>query len=352
MLDIVLSIHSFLANSGQEWADNYLPLSMLAVVVAVLVHTIMLMGARAFHVKELENYAMSEILQAAATAFMVVFFITMLVSAMQIAGNLIHGELTCAGKTMTIANPSGGDLMTLVKQGAMNDAYEVIKCRLQQRATEVSNAQGQVVKDAVADYALLNLQASVFGVTIFKGDWLTSVYQKTENNRITNNLATVLLIGLNAQYALAEYLRINMLNIFLPVGLLLRSFYFTRSPGALLMALGIGMYFVFPVVYILLDPGFVATPIPEVQPAPQPTKYCYATMSSAASLISTAQSQGLGSTASLDFTDLKSTLRKSYISLMLHPLVALFLTLVVVRYIMTVLGADTYELTKMVTKVI
>jgi hypothetical protein len=45
-------------------------------------------------------------------------------------------------------------------------------------------------------------------------------------------------------------------------------------------------------------------------------------------------------------------LSKSYVSLILHPLVSLFLTLVFVRYMMTILGGDTYELTKMVSKMI
>jgi hypothetical protein len=203
-----------------------------------------------------------------------------------------------------------------------------------------------------ADFLGLNSAVSLFGITVFKGDWVESLYKKTETTRITNNLATVLLIGLNAQSALLEYLRLNMLTVFIPVGILLRSFYFTRSVGALFIAMGIGMYFLFPIFFVLLDPGFVASP-PPVEPAvPHLNQYCYATMSSTVSVLTSIEAAGLGSSAALTVASVGEELSKSYISLMLHPLVALFLTLIFVRYMMTMLGGDAYEITKMVSKVI
>ena len=344
---MLLSIQGFLGEAGATWAYSYLPLTLLAVMVAVIIHTVMLMAGKAFHIKELESFAMSEILQAAATAVLAIFLVVILESALAVGGGLIYGELTCQGTTMSISGIAKVGNIT-----AMDAAYEAIKCRLQERAISVAGVQQDITDKAYWDFLTLNLQASVFGITAFKGDWVSSVYERTERMRISNNLATVMLIGLNAQYALAEYLRINMLSIFIPVGVLLRSFYFTRGPGALFMALGIGMYFIFPVFYILLDPGFVKLPEPVEAAQPTPSHYCYATMSSAVSLVSTIQSQGVGSTANLEFGDYRTLLKKSYTSLMLHPLVALSITLVFVRYIMTVLGGDTYELTRMVTKVI
>jgi hypothetical protein len=143
-----------------------------------------------------------------------------------------------------------------------------------------------------------------------------------------------------------------MLHVFIPVGILLRSFYFTRGPGALFIAIGIGMYFMFPVFYVLLDPGF--TPRPPSPPAAPPAgaPFCYATMTNAVSVITTLESSGLGSTSGLGLASLRNELSKSYITLLLHPLVAFFLTMVFVKYMMSVLGGDTYELTKMVTKVV
>ncbi len=338
---LALSISSFYGN----WA-NWLPLSILAVVTAVLIHTIMLMAARAFSIRELEAFAKSEILQAAATGFMAIMLVGMVTSAMEISRSLIHGELYCGGTAMHIGTTSGS---------TMDEAYKAIRCRIQSRAAEVAAIQDGLTSSGMIglEFNALNMAASIFGFTFFKGEWISSLYQSTETTRITNNLATVLLIGLNAQSSLLEYLRINMLHIFIPVGILLRGFYFTRGPGALFIALGVGMYFIFPIFFVLLDPGFVATPLPEsIGNVPQTQPLCYATMTNAVSVITTIENAGLGSSAGLAFDGLRDDLSKSYISLMLHPLVAFFMTMIFVRYMMSVLGGDTYELTKMIGKVI
>lgn len=359
-MELLLSVQSFLGDSGATWLYNWLPLSILAVVTAVIIHTIILMFARAFFIKELENYAMSEILQAAATAFMAIFLVFMVSSALGIAGNIIAGQVSCGGQTITISGPQGtadyseiGEInIKQGEQGTMDNAFGVIRCRLQTRAAEVAAIQSQILSDAGGDFAALNLAMSLFGITFFKGDWIGSLYKKTETMRITNNLATVMLIGLNGQSAALSYIQANMLSVFIPMGILLRCFYFTRGPGALFIALGVGMYFIFPVFFVLLDPGFVAAPPAPPGPPAGYQPYCYATMTTAVSVITSLEASGLGSTSGISLETARNDLASSYISLMLHPLVALFLTLVFVRYMMSVLGGDTYELTKMVSKVI
>jgi hypothetical protein len=336
----VLSISSFLGT----WA-NWLPLTILAVMAAVLIHGLMLAFAKAFSIRELEAFAKSEILQAGATAFMAIFLVMMVQSAMEVSRGFIHGELYCEGEVKEIGSTA---------ESTMDEAYEAIKCRIRTRAVEVAKIQEGIIgsAEAWAKYFALNSAFSIFGITIFKGDWVTGLYKDTETMRIVNNLATVLLIGLNAQTSFLEYLRINMLHVFVPVGILLRSFYFTRGPGALMIAVGIGMYFIFPIFYVLLDPGFVATPLPPPAGGLQPTPFCYATMSNTVSILNSLELSGFGSSSGLQFDNLRNDLSKSYISLILHPLVAFFMTMVFIRYMMSVLGSDAFELTRMVSKVI
>jgi hypothetical protein len=337
---LALSVSSFYGT----WA-NWFPLSIIAVFAAVLFHTALLMVARAFSIRELEAYAVSEILQAAATAFMAIFLVVMVGSAMEISQGLIHGELTCGGTAMHIGTSA---------TSTMDQAYNAIRCRLQTRTSEVAAIQDGLTSSGTVglEFNAINMAASLFGITVFKGDWVTGLYRSTETTRITNNLATVMLIGLNAQSSLLEYLRINMLHVFIPVGILLRGFYVTRGPGALFIAMGIGMYFIFPIFFVLLDPGFVATPLPAALNTQQTQPLCYPTMTNAVSVLTSLENSGFGSSAGLSFDSLRNDLSKSYITLLLHPLVAFFLTMVFVRYMMSVLGGDTFELTKMVSKVI
>jgi hypothetical protein len=350
-MEVLLSIASFVDGAGFNWNTIWLPLCVMAVITTILFHNILLMFGRAFSIKELEGFAKSEMLQAAATFFIAIFLVIMLNSAMELAKGYIAGSLMCAGKAMPI---DGKTTISTAGDTVMDSAYKAIRCNLQARALNVAELQQQILTSdkAKAEFNFLNTMASIFGVTFLRGDWVGSVYRETETMRLTNNLATVMLIGLNGQSAILEYMRLNLINIFLPVGILLRSFYFTRGPGALFIALAIGMYFMFPVFYILLDPGF--TPAPTNAPAPlvNAHPYCYATMSSAVSMVATMQSQGVGTSSTLSFASMRQDLSNSYISLMLHPLVALFITLMFVRYMMSVLGGDSYELTKMVTKMI
>ena len=346
MFGLVLSVSSFFGDHGVAWLGTWLPLSILAVITAVIIHSILLMIGRAFSIKELEAFATSEMLQAAATAFMAIFLVAMVGSAMEVAQSFIRGEVACGTTPVRIGMGEASS--------TMDDAFAAIRCRLQARAVEVAGIQDTITssQSTMDEFNVLNLAISTFGLTFFKGDWYDSLYQPPETKRITNNLATVLLIGLDAQSALLEYLRVNMLNVFIPVGILLRSFYFTRGPGALFIAIGIGMYFIFPVFFVLLDPGFVASPLPPTLNVPKHPTYCYGTMSNTVSLLTTLESAGLGSSADLTMGMVRDDLSKSYIALMLHPLVALFLTLIFVRYIISVLGGDTMEVMKMVGKVI
>ena len=329
-----------------EWEYGWIPVVLMASMIAIIFNITLMMFGKAFNIRELEAFAKSEMLQAGATTLMAIFLVSLVGGAMEVSTGLLqNGSMECAGTTYEFNEPNS----------AMDQAYLSIRCRLHQRALEVAEIQDAMTTGAGtwAEFNTLNLATSVFGITVFKGDWVGELYKRTETTRITNNLATVLLIGLNAQSMLLEYLRLNMLTIFIPMGVLLRSFYFTRSVGALFIALGVGMYFIFPIFFILLDPGFVPSPgpVPTLQ-VPMQQPYCYATMTNSISVLTTIENAGVGSSAELTTAGMRDDLSKSYISLILHPLVAFFLTMVFVRYIMSVLGGDTYELTKMVSKVI
>jgi hypothetical protein len=345
-----LSIQFFGLQSGGNVWDNWAALSIAAIMVAIIFNTVLLMIGRAFSVKELQAYAESEILQAAATFFMAVFLVVMVGSALEVINDYyLHGTVQCGNQTIPIETYSASNPNWDPGQ-AMSGAYQDINCNLETQAMEIAAIQDYIFSDASTadEFNALNTQYSFFGITVYRGDWNTALYQTTEDKRITNNLATVLIIALDAQSAVATYLQATMLTIFLPFGILLRSFQLTRGVGALMIALGIGFYFIFPVFFVLLDPGFTPTPVPAPTPA-QPQVYCYATMSSTASMI---QSVGVGSTSDL-VTELSGDdLSQSYVALLVHPLVALFLTLVFVRYIMIILGGEPYELMKMVGKLV
>jgi hypothetical protein len=308
-----------------------------------------MMFARAAKVKSLERYAKSEMLQAAATALIAISLVAMVDSAMTISEPLIHGELVCGDEIKRIGQGGG--------QSVMENALDGIRCKIQQKALGIAGVQEAFYTGALGDgvagaFYSLGMMISLLGITVWKGDWSPDLFSLTETYRITNNLATTLLISLNAQNFLVLYIKKNMLNFFLPIGILLRSFHFTRSAGALFMALGIGFYFVFPIVYLLLDPGFTHIPLPETGASTEPPNFCYPTMGSSVTMLDSFEASGVGSTNNLALDSISGVLQDSYISLMIHPLVALFITLTFVGYLMNLLQGDSTALIKMVSKVI
>ena len=334
----LLSTHSFFGEHGAAWLDHWLPLTIFAVITVVLFYNAFLMVARAFGLKDLEREAKSELMQAMATAVMAILLVVLVDGMMTFASSYIHGDLACSGHTEEITN--------------LDDAFDAIRdCRIKERAVQIANIQGKLAGSSSSRslFNFLNFDLSFFGITVLKGNWLPSIYEDVESRRIVNNLATSLLVSLNAQSFLLNYIKINMLNVFLPLGIILRSFKFTRGIGALFMGLGIGMYFIFPVVFVLLDPGFVETPLPE-EPPPQAQQYCYPTMGFATTIFNTMEESGTGTGLDkLTLSNLANSLGQTYVTLIIHPLVSLFITLVFVRYIISILGGDTYSLMKMVS---
>ncbi|MFH1785710.1 MAG: hypothetical protein ABH842_04745 [Candidatus Micrarchaeota archaeon] len=334
-----------------NWQSHWIFLCLLAVMTSIAIYNILLMIARAFSIRELENYAKSELLQSAANGFMAIFFLLILGGALEVAGNTIHGTINCRGESINIENTA-----TDTSNTVMDQAYDGIRCKIQEKALALAEAQegildGSAGSETYNTFFLLDLQLSALGITFFQGGWVTSYYQRAERLRIANNLLTNMLITLNAQAELIRYIQNNMLGVFIPLGLLLRSFYFTRGAGALMMSIGIGFYYIFPVFYVLLDPSFVPAPPPIENTQTVQDQYCYPTMSTAVSVL-TSMNSGEGGSSGLALGDVKSELSKVYSQLILHPLIAFFLTMVFVRYIMTVLGADSTDLTKMFSKVI
>jgi hypothetical protein len=340
-----------------SWA-SWLPMCILATLIAVTIYALFIAFAKAFKMTELEHYAESEILQSVATALMAMCLIggATIVSG---AGSFVAGVLgssssyvTCGGTQMPVIAGTAASMTSNQSVASFQDMLSIVQCRLQEKATAIAEVQDAIVSGSATDFNLLNLQISFFGITVFMGSWLGSVFQETESIRIANNLATVLLIGLDAQSFLVLYVKNTMLTMFIPLGILLRSFQFTRGAGALFISLGIGLFFLFPVFFVLLDPGFVKVDAPPTVGNPEvlAQQLCYPTLSAAVSLVST--NSAASATESLTFTRISEQLSQAYIGLILQPLVALFLTLAFVRYMMTLLGGDPYMLMRMMTKVI
>jgi len=364
MIYYLLSIQSFLGSlaGGETWSDIWLPLTLLAVMTVFIFYTVFYMIGRSFDIPELERNSKAEILQVLATAFIAVFLVILVNGAIGLSATVLAigagediGGYTEEATVLLVCEEEmySADINS---EFGMDQVIDGIRCKIKERALQVSAAQRRATtgSDTMNLFNFRNFGISIVGIPIFHGSWDGDTYQATEERRIVNNLATVMLISLNAQSFFLTYVKANMIHIFLPMGILLRSFKLTRGVGAMFISLAIGLYFVFPVIYVLLDPGFVGVDIPEAaDEGPGITEYCYPTMGTATTMYTAVQQSAASLGASgLELASLRDALSRAYASLIIHPLVALSLTLIIVRYMMTVLGGDPYALVKLVTKVI
>ncbi len=327
---------------------QFLPMTIVASAAVIIIYAGVLAIARAFNSQETERFAKAELLNSFATILMVSFLILMLNSVEE----FMLQYFICSGVNCP-AFECGGEYITIEK---LTNSIDLLKCRLADKANAFADIQGEVTDAAAVPLNLLNLYISLIGVPVFSGQYVSSWYKDAETYRLLNQLMTVLLIGLNTIIITADYVKNNMLSFFLPIGLLLRSFFFTRGVGAFLIALALGFYYIYPVVYIITDPGFVK---PAYQAPAKPAGFdaplCFPTFSGLSYSIystfgSTATSSSGSSKLSLD--QLRSDVSSVYSSVLLQPFIAFALTIVLIRYMITVLGWDSMDLLRAMGKVV
>ncbi len=327
-------------------------MGILAAFVAIMIHALLSALGRAFALRELQHYANAEMLQAGATMLMVIFLVFIVSEAQAFAisyfigsGGGGSGQLLACGSEM-------------VPVGNMTDALDLFKCRMQKNAQTFAILQEDVITSSGDALFLKSIYMSQFGLPTLQGGYFGEVYRQIEINRLLISLSTNMLIATNSMIVFADYVKNSMLGFFLPFGLILRSFHFTRGVGAFFIAMAIGFYFIFPIFYIITDPGYVKPSYDVPNSVPNEELFCYPTFTGIVRQLSdpettydlTRGSGGGGGGISID--TLRSDISKVYFAVILHPFVIFSITLVFVRQMMYVLGGDGQYLLRMVSKVI
>jgi hypothetical protein len=305
-----------------EW--GWLPICLVAVVASVIIHTIVYMLAQAINSEQLKRYAISEMLQAAATALMAIVLISALVQAFDFLSSL--GKVTCGGEVME--NPLEADA-----------------CRTNEILNEVGDLYNSVHDADWGPEMLCSLQIAVFGIPIFQGCWmLENIYNEVETYHSIAYICVNLMIGLSTKLFLLRYVYENMLAVFLPLGIILRTFHFTRGIGAFFISLAIGFYFIYPTVTFMMDSSFMEGLDEPELPETIITGMCNIPMFGsfsfgAAALASYSSGSASASQISLS-QDLASFIAQIQAALLFNTMVAFAITLTFIRFATQILGGD------------
>lgn len=321
-------------------------MAIMATFIAIMIHAILAALGKSFALYELEKYAHSEMLQAGATLIMVIFVFSMVFAVQEFAVNYFLG----GGGVVQL--PCGGG--PRVDVDSMEDSLDLLRCRMAERAEIFAELQDDSIESAGGALFLQSMYTTLFGIPVIQGAYFGEIYKQIETYRIMINLSTNMLVATNTLLVFTNYVKNNMLSFFLPLGLLLRSFHFTRGIGAFFMSIAIGFYFIFPIFYIITDPAYVR---PTGYNTPPPLAidealWCHPTFSGVVhQLTASPVASGAGSEmVSLDA--LKSDLSRVYFAVILHPFIIFSITLMFVRQFMYLLGGEAQDLLRMVSKVI
>ena len=167
---------------------------------------------------------------------------------------------------------------------------------------------------------------------------------------------TFAVVGLYTQAALLEVVAVIAVPLVLPMGIILRTFYFTRKLGGMLIAVAIGLYAVFPLTY-LFDAQVTAT----YSTSLNSQSFSSFTLSSqnlqneilsvGGSAVSSNSISNIGSSIISGVTglvnsftsmvrELVSALSMLIVEVFFFPLFSLVLTIVSIREMATILGSE------------
>lgn len=307
------------------WYVNAL---MAVLITAIIMGTIYAI-AYAFNMMGLRRYAVSEFLQLAATALMVIFLVSIIENGQALLTSTFAGSITCKGAPVP-------------------DPLDAAMCRTEERLEYFNNMFWQV-KDELNSMpesmeSRYYFSMSLMGIMIYQGNWDPEVHRFVETGHAIAYKLVSLMISLNSQMFVLKYIEKNMLAFFLPLGIVLRTLHFTRGIGGFFIALAISLYFIYPGMLFLMDASYAPLPPSTAPPLVMNREdLCNMPVFSGFSLGAVAATEGgtRGAAAiSISNSNLASFVSQVFVRLFYDNMVAFAIAITAMRYGTMLLGGE------------
>lgn len=315
-----------LAETGffQGWggAGSWYVNCVLAVFVVAIINGAIYAIGHALNSQNLKRYAQSEFLQLAATAIIIVVVLQLVILGAQFIGENFGGAINCGGVDVT-------------------DPIDAASCRTAERLDYFYKQYENVKEQNYYPEWGYHFTFTLFGVPVFQGSWVPDIYKPVETYHYIASKIVSIMISLNAQMFLLKYIQENMLAFFLPLGIILRAFHFTRGIGGFFIALAISLYFIYPTVLFMMDSGYASAPQVQ-QPSYRVEGVCNIPMFSGFSLgaFRDATSAGRAAQLSVSISNIASFVSEVFVRIFYENMVALAFALTALRYGTTILGGE------------
>jgi hypothetical protein len=229
--------------SGLEIASSWQVLAMLGIMISIIIVAIAYAIGRGFEMPEITAWASTELVQVIVNAIIIVslmgiiVFIELLVIGIAISSNIpapgCQGSPNSTSCLQDITNFYLNDYTTTAQDGA--------KGVLKQNMDAAAMAGRRIGLYCLTIYCLqIGTTTTIAGHYILKSDMYAIVFEYYTN----------LLSSMEAQRFFVREICFKMGPVILAIGIVARTFFFTRKLGGLLMAIAIGVMFFFPGMYI------------------------------------------------------------------------------------------------------
>lgn len=324
-----------------DWAILCTTIALCSFFITVLLQ----MAAKALSLQSLNMWVRAEYAQVAVSFLLIFFAVTMVTAGYDVTKNI----------TATLSGASGNiPLQKAIADQNLKNPTKIGQAYLNTLITCEKNVYSLIFIYNYSAEFFSKIGLDVMGVEAIGGGYalggLVSLF-----HYLANNLVYLALFNY-VQFFVLQFSQFTMLQVFLPIGLILRAFPVTRGAGGLITAFALGFAFVFPICYVLI-----------VAMMPNTGAACsqVTLMNGEASAADTPCLNNPGGQMK-EYYKLKSekgkmggiteflgdTVNIFFLQSMFYPLVALIITFTFIRQAGSLMGADLAEIGRGLMKII
>jgi len=293
----------------------------------------------------LKRWLVGELMQAFASALMIICLVAFALFLTNTFYTVAGFHLPCT----SYSKGTGWGDSSITLPGDITSPLDYFRCKLTLLDMRLANLYDDVVT------MNLHTERAEWDCWIFFGTEIQCGWDLHPLVQSLHALAYKLIqyrIGVNAMLVLANYVEYWFLPLFLPIGIILRAIPFTRGAGGLIIALVIGFYFIFPMVYMLGDlllSGQLNRPDMSFID-PNANKCVYSDLAGAMSLYAT--DAGIAQQAALSVSTIRSLLTALAVETVLPSLMALAATVIFIRAFSPIFGSESFAVIYGISKLI
>jgi hypothetical protein len=336
------------------WFNGWAAISITIALMAFFLTVFLQMVAKAFNLQSLNMWVRAEYAQV-AVSFLIIFFAVLMVS---MATGTPNGDPGVVGEIVSVVSATSGNIplnIAIQDHSTLGNPTRIGQAYLRQLLKCESDIYYTVFIYNFFTEFFSKISLDAMGVEAMGGGFalggIVSLF-----HYLNNNLVYLALFNY-VQFYILQFSQFTMLQIFLPIGLVLRSFPVTRGAGGLVTAFALGFAFVFPISYVLIvammpNAGAICSQVSVLKAEAAATHSDPCLNNEGAQMEKYYQLKAgkgrLGGISSF----LSESLNIFFLQSMFYPLVALIITFTFIRQTSSLLGADLAEIGRGLIKII